>query len=115
MRAWAPRRSSWPPAPRVRGRLGIRSRHGSYPAPPSRLGRLGGHRSHGGGDLGHLRGHDHRGDVAMTSYGVHRYHQATRLVDLGRMLWLTWRAWRGDKRAALRVTFLVKRYTKESS
>ena len=51
----------------------------------------------------------------MTAYGYHRYRHAVRLVDLGRMLWLTWQAWRGDKRAALRVTFLVKRYTKESS
>ena len=50
----------------------------------------------------------------MTAYGYHRYRHAVRLVDLGRMLWLTWQAWRGDKRAALRVTFLVKRYTRES-
>lgn len=50
----------------------------------------------------------------MTAYGTHRYRQAARMVDLAKMLWLAWRAWRGDIRAALRLTMLTHRYTKES-
>jgi len=50
----------------------------------------------------------------VTTYGIYRYRQAARLVDLGHMLWLAWRAWRGDKRAALRLTLFAHRHTKES-